>query len=194
MKSVVTVMAKSGVPDNDYGRNNFIGTADTRRVYRFDTGSGLLEAVQIYLVGPSGEVKIFDLSQIDYNQPIDANTWNLELPADVSWAQLEPPKLPDNEKYASMTAEQAARAFFEACSHEDWNEVGKFMSPVTAEMKEYLGGLEIVSLGESFNSKAYHSGRFVPYEIKLKNGYVKKHNLAIRKDNPAGRWQVDGGI
>ncbi len=158
MKSVVTVMAKSGVPDNDYGRNNFIGTADTRRVYRFDAQSGLLEAVQIYLVRPTGEVKIFDLSQIDYNQPIDPNTWKLELPADVSWAQLEPPKLPDNEKYASMTAEQAARAFFGACSREDWNEAGKFMSPVTAELKEYLGGLEIVSLGESFTSKAYPAG------------------------------------
>ncbi len=134
MKSVVTVMAKSGVPDNDYGRNNFIGTADTRRVYRFDAQSGLLEAVQIYLVRPSSEVKIFDLSQIDYNQPIDPSTWKLELPADVSWAQLEPPKLPDNEKYASMTAEQAARAFFEACGRKDWNEVGKFLSPVTADM------------------------------------------------------------
>jgi hypothetical protein len=196
LKDIVTIMAKSGVPDNDYGKNNFIGTADTRRVYRFDTQSKLLESVQIYLVRPAGEVLIFDLSQIDYNPPMDPGIWKLELPADVSWAQLpeQLSKLPDNEKYASMTAEQAARAFFEACSREDWNEAGKFMSPVTADMKEYLGGLEIVSLGESFTSKAYHSGRFVPYEIKLKNGYVKKHNLAIRKDNPAGRWQVDGGI
>jgi hypothetical protein len=193
LKNIVTIMAKSGVPDDDYGRNNFIGTADTRRVYRFDAQSKLLESVQIYLARPSGEVKIFDLSQIDYNQPMDPSIWKLELPADVSWAQLEPPKLPDNEKYASMTAEQATRAFFEACSREDWNEVGKFMSPVTADLKEYLGGLEIVSLGESFTSKAY-VGRYVPYEIKLKNGHVKKHNLAIRKDNPAGRWQVDGGI
>jgi len=193
LKDIVTIMAKSGVPDNDYGRNNFIGTADTRRVYRFDAGSGLLEAVEIYLVRPAGEVKIFDLSQIDYNQPIDPATWKLELPADVSWAQLEPPKLPDNEKYASMTAEQAARAFFEACSREDWTEVGKFMSPVTADLKKYLGGLEIISLGDSFTSQAY-VGRYVPYEIKLKNGDVKKYNLAIRKDNPAGRWQVDGGI
>jgi len=193
LKDIVTIMAKSGVPDNDYGRNNFIGTADTRRVYRFDAASGLLEAVEIYLVRPSGEVKIFDLSQIDYNQPIDPNTWKLELPADVSWAQLEPPKLPDNEKYASMTAEQAAHAFFEACSREDWNEVGKFMSPVTADLRKYLGGLEIISLGKSFTSQAY-VGRYVPYEIKLKTGDVKKHNLAIRKDNPADRWQVDGGI
>ncbi len=141
---------------------------------------------------------IFELDQIDYNPPIDPNVWKLEMPADVTWAQLpgQLPKLPDNEKYTSMTAEQAARAFFEACGREDWDEVGKFMSPVTPSLKGYLGGVEIVSLGESFTSKAY-PGRFVPYEIKLKGGLwgrTKKWNLAVRKDNPAGRWQIDGGI
>ena len=192
-KSVVTIMATSGVPDNDYGKNAFLENADTRRVYHFDAGSGLLEAVQVYVVRPSGEVQIFDLSQIEYNQPIPAETWALELPADVSWAQLEPPKLPDNEKYASMTADQAARAFFEACSHEDWDEAGKFMSPITTQLKQHLGALEIVSIGEPFTSKTY-GGVFVPYEIKLKGQHDKKWNLALRKDNSAGRWQVDGGI
>ena len=67
------------------------------------------------------------------------------------------------------------------------------MSPVNQRLKDYLGGLEIVSLGKPFTSQAY-PGQFVPYEIKLKDGTVKKHNLAVRKDNPAGRWQVDGGI
>ncbi len=148
----------------------------------------MLEEVQIYLVGPSGEVKIFDLSQIDYNQPIDANTWNLELPADVSWAQLEPPKLPDNEKYASMTPEQAARAFFEACSREDWNEVGKFMSPVNPHLKEYLGGLKIISLGKSFTSKTY-PGRFVPYEIQLP---PQEFNVRVSNANSAKRCVVTG--
>lgn len=194
-KSVVTIMAKSGVPDDDYGKNTFIENADTRRVYHFDAESGLLEAVQVYLVRPSGETEIFDLSQIDYNQPLPAETWNLVLPSDVSWAQLpqDLPKLPDNEKYASMTAEEAARSFFEACGRKDWDEAGKFMSPITAQLKDYLGGLEIVSIGEPFSSKTY-GGVFVPYEIKLKGQYDKKWNLAVRKDNPAKRWQVDGGI
>ena len=193
MESVVTVMARSGVPDNDYGKNTFMDTADTRRVYHFDAQNGLLKAVQIYLVRPSGDVKIFELSQIDYNQPVEPDTWKLAIPSDVSWAQLEPPKLPDNEKYAAMTPEQAARAFFEACSRNDWDEAGKFMSPITPIIKQYLGGLEIVSLGDAFTSKTYR-GCYVPYEIKLNNGYVKKWNLAVRKDNPAGRWQVDGGF
>ncbi|MGD0613807.1 MAG: hypothetical protein ABSA69_00005, partial [Verrucomicrobiota bacterium] len=198
LKSIITVLVKSGVPDNDYCKNTFMGNADTRRVYHFDAQSKLLESVQIYLTRSSGEVQIFNLSQIDYNQPIDPGVWKLELPKDVSWAQLpeQLSKLPDNEKYASMTAEQAARAFFEACARKDWDEAGKFMSPLTPRLKDYLGGLEIVSLGESFTSKAY-PGRFVPYEIKLKGALwsqTKKWNLAVRKDNPAGRWQVDGGI
>jgi hypothetical protein len=192
LKSIVSVMAKSGLPDDDYGKNKFFENADTRRVYRFDAQTERLETVQIYLTRGSGEVQIFELSQIDYDQPIDPRVWLLELPADVSWAQ-EPQTLPDNERYASMTAEGAARAFFEACTKEDWTEAGRFMSPVNQRLKDYLGGVEIVSLGNAFTSKAY-PGRFVPYEIKLKNGAVRKHNLAVRKDNPAGRWQVDGGI
>jgi outer membrane lipoprotein-sorting protein len=192
LKSIVSVMAKCGLPDDDYSRNKFLQNADTRRVYRFDAQTERLEAVQIYLVRSTGEVQIFDLNQIDYDQTIDPSVWQLELPADVSWYN-PPQKLPDNEKYAAMTAEQAARAFFEACGREDWTEAGKFDSPITDRLKEYLGGVEIVSLGQAFTSKSY-VGRFVPYEIKLKNGGVKKHNLAVRKDNPAGRWQVDGGI
>jgi hypothetical protein len=192
LKSVVTVHAKSNVPDDEYGKNSSLHHADTRRVYRFDAQSDRLEAVQIYLVKGDGEVQIFDLNQIDYNQPIDPSVWQLDLPADVSWYH-EPQKLPDNEKYAAMTPEEAARAFFEACAKEDWNEAEKFYSPVTQQLKDYLGGIEIVSLGKAFSAKSY-VGQFVPYEIKFKDGRVKKHNVSMRKDNPAGRWQVDGGI
>ncbi len=191
-KSVVTVHAKCGLPEDDYTRNKFFHDSDTRRVYRFDDQTERLEAVQIYLEKGATEVQIFDLSQIDYNRPIEPSVWQLDLPVDVSWYQ-EPQKLPDNEKYSSMTAEEAARTFFEACAKEDWGEAGKFMSPVNQRLKEYLGGLQIVSLGKAFTSQRY-PGRFVPYEIKLKDGAIKKHNLAVRKDNPAHRWQVDGGI
>jgi hypothetical protein len=192
VKSIVTVNAKSGLRDDDYVKNKFFHDADTRRVYRFDAQSERLEAVQIYLVRPAGDVQIFELSQIDYDQAIDPSVWQLDLPADVSWYK-EPEKLPDNAKYTAMSAEQAARAFFESCAKQDWNEAGKFVSPVSQDLKDYLGGLEIVNLGQPFTSQSY-GGRFIPYEIKLKDGTVKKHNLAVRNDNPAHRWQVDGGI
>jgi hypothetical protein len=192
VKSIVTVHAKCGLPENDYARNKFFHDADTRHVYRFDAQSERLEAVQIYVVRSASEVQVFDLSQIDYDQPIDPSVWQLDLPTDVSWYK-EPQKLADNQKYATMTAEEAAHAFFEACAKGDWTEGEKFISPVNQRLKDYLGGLEIVSLGKPFTSQSY-PGQFVPYEIKLKDGTIKKHNLAVRKDNPAGRWQVDGGI
>ncbi len=97
-KSIVTVHAKCGLPDDDYTRNKFLSDADTRRVYRFDDQSERLEAVQIYVERGGSEVQIFDLSQIDYDQPIDPSVWDLNLPADVSWGH-EPEKLPDNAKY-----------------------------------------------------------------------------------------------
>ena len=187
LKDIVTIMAKSGVPDNDYGKNNFIGTADTRRVYVFDDQSERLDSVNIYLDTAHSDKLIFRLDQIDYNQPIDPSEWKLDLPADVSWYH-KMQKLPDNEKYASMTAEQAARAFFEACHREDWNEVGKFISPVNEQLKEYLGGLEIVSLGESFTNTTY-PGCFVPYEIRLR---PQVFYVRVSNDNPAKRYVATG--
>jgi outer membrane lipoprotein-sorting protein len=192
-KEAVTIEAKSGLPDNDYLKNSFFDNADTRRVYVFDDQTELLESVKIYIHAVSGDKLIFELDQIDYNQPIDAAVFELELPANVNWFQNELQKLPDNEKYASMTAEQAARAYFEAFGRQDWTEAEKFRrSAVDDQIRQTVGGLELVSIGTAFSSKSY-PGLFVPFEIKLKNGEVIKHNLALKKDGKTGRWWVDGG-
>ena len=196
LKSVVTIEAKSGLPDNDYLKNSFFDDADTRRIYVFDSQSGLLEAVKIYLHAAAGDKVIFELDQIDYNQPIDSAVFQLELPANVKMFQNEMEKLPDNEKYASMTAEQAARAYIEALGRQDWTEAEKFRrSAVDDQTKQIVGALEIVSMGESFTSAAYApGGRFVPYVIKLKSGEVITNNLALKRDWKTGRWWDDGGF
>ena len=193
-KSVVTVEASTGVLTGDYLKNKFFSTADTRRVYVFDDQSQLLESVKIYLHADSGEKLIFELDQIDYNQPIDTSVFQLQLPANVAWQQ-EMQILPDNAKYAAMTAEQAARAFFEACGREDWNEAAKF-STITGTLKEDLGGLQVITIGNSFSSaiSLINGARFVPYEVKLKSGAIKKWNIGLKKDGKTGRWFVDGGI
>jgi len=104
--------------------------------------------------------------------------------------------VPDNDKYAAMTAQEAARALFEACGREDWVEAGKFFPmSIPGLFRQYLGGLELISVGEPFTSKgAGPSDLFVPYEIKLKHGGVKKMNLHLRKDRQSGRWFYCGGI
>ena len=194
-KSVITVEAKSGLLTGDYLKNHFFDTSDTRRVYVFDQETGRLESVNIYVQSKGGEKLVFTLAEIDYNQPIDPALFQLQAPTNVVWE--EPMKtLPDNEKYAAMTSEQAARALFEACGREDWTEAQKFFNPLTGSMKEYLGGLQVVSIGTHFTSaiSLISGAQFVPYEITLKNGEVKKHNLSLKRDRTTQRWYVDGGI
>jgi RNA polymerase sigma factor (sigma-70 family) len=186
-KSVVTIETKSGLPDNDYLKNKLFYSSDLREVYRFDAVTKRLESARVYLLSKPDDEPIFETSQIDYNQAIDPALFHLDLPANVSWYK-EPQKLSDNQKYASMTAEQAARAFFEACANEDWNEAEKFMSPLTPDLKKDLGGLEIVSLGESFTAKG-GAGSFVPYEIKLR---PQEFNVRVSNANPAKRCVVTG--
>jgi hypothetical protein len=192
-KSIVTVEANSGLPDNDYLKNKFYDNSDTRRVYRFDSQTEMLESVQVYLCGTDGDVLIFSIDQIDYNQPIDPAVFQLQLPASIGWYR-EPQKEVGDEKYAAMTPEEAARAFFEACGREDWTEFAKYWPlPIDDGLKRGFGGIQIISLGQSFTSLV-SSAHFVPYEIKFRDGTVKKWNLALKKDKRTGRWNFDGGL
>ena len=113
-ESVVTIESKSSVPDNDYLKNKSFDYADLRSVYRFDQQTNQLEGVQIYIRTKSGDVLVFETTQIEYNQPIDPALFHFDLPAGASWAG-ELKRLPDNAKYAAMTPQQAARDFLEAC-------------------------------------------------------------------------------
>ena len=94
-----------------------------------------------------------------------------------------------------MSPKEVAYAFFQAWADEDWEELLKFWphSGVSEELKQHMGGLKITSIGEPFKSGLY-PGWFVPYEIKFKNGGIKKMNLAVRNDNAAKRYIIDGGF
>ena len=110
--------------------------------------------------------------------------------------QMEQLSSSENARYAAMTAEGAARAFFEACGRGDWEEVGKFcagITPFDEKFKEWMTGVTVVTLGDPFTRPGF-AATFVPYEIRFKSGETKKFNLAIRRDNPQGRWMFDGGL
>lgn len=185
-QSVVTIKTNPGLPENDYLRNKTIYDLDSRQVYRFNARTRRLESAEIDLVDGDVNMPVFMTRGIDYNQPINPAKFHPDLPADISWYQ-EPQTLPDNQKYVSMTATEAAADFFQACSQGDWDEVGKFMSPITADTKKYLGGLTLISLGQPFKSKSY-GGIFVPYEIKLQETWF----IRVSNVNPAKRWVLLG--
>jgi RNA polymerase sigma factor (sigma-70 family) len=83
--------------------------------------------------------------------------------------------------------------------------------------KQRYGGLEIVSMGKPFKARISiaalladqpnlrnqfkstqgdfeASSVFVPYEMRLKDGTIRKWQLSIRCDNPEHRWYYDGGM
>ena len=196
-KLVVAVEAKADVPAGDCRRDHFWDDCDMRRVYRFDAQTQRLDGFAAYLHQPGGDVLILTVERIEYNKPIDPALFVLQPPKNAYWI-TDPKPLPDNEKYAKMTPKQAAQAFFEACAKEDWAETQKFRDdPWSRGGKEYYGGLTIVHIGAPFQS-ARDAGKdidwFVPYEVKLKNGRILKHNLALRKYESAKRYLIGGGI
>lgn len=196
-KLVVAVEAKADVPAGDCRRDHFWDDCDMRRVYRFDAKTQRLDGFEAYLHQPSGDVLILTVERIEYDKPIDPALFVLQPPKNAYWI-TDPKPLPDNEKYAKMTPKQAAQAFFEACAKQDWAETQKFRDdPWSRGGKEYYGGLTIVHIGEPFQS-ARDAGKdidwFVPYEVKLKNGRILKHNLALRKYESAKRYLIGGGI
>ena len=129
----------------------------------------------------------------------------------------------DNANYQQQTGTtpaQVAQAFFDACAKEDWSTFGKFwQGTLDDKLKNYLGGMEVTSLGKPFkarisiaalvgmqpslrsqlkgmdNQKDFQGPQvFIPYEIRLRDGTVKKWQLSIRCDNPEHRWYFDGGM
>lgn len=191
----VTVVVRVDVNNQvgDYLKNKFLDLSSTRREYTFDRQSGRLKGLKIFCDNSGKDVLVLDVVKIDYDPILADSQFELQPPQDVAWYQ-PPQVLPDNEKYEKMTPAEAARTFFEACSKRDWVEVEKFWTmPIADDIKQYLGGLEVVRLGEPFQTKPY-PGWFIPYEIRLNGGYVKKHTLSVRNDNPANRFVVDGGL
>lgn len=183
---------QAAVSENDYLRNKFIFHANHVKIFQFDAESNLLESLQIY-VHDTNDILIFEVTDIDYNLEMDDSVFALDLPEDMVWSK-PPEKLANNVLYENMTPKEAATAFFQACAHENWDEALKFWSRsrVDDRTKNYLGGLEIISIGEPFQSEGYagnNSGWIVPYEIKLR---PRELNMVMSNDNPAGRFVITG--
>ncbi len=191
---VITVEAQAKVPEGDYLRNKYIEDSDHLKIYRFDAETKLLEDLQIYVHADGQDVLVYRLTQAEYNIDLDPSLFRLELPENPIYLKALD-ILPDNKEYEDMTPKEAAIAFFTACANEDWDEAVKFMGQtrVSQHFKDLMGGLQIIEIGEPFQSGSYY-GWFVPYKLKLKSGELKIHNLALRKDRIANRFEYDGGI
>jgi hypothetical protein len=123
---------------------------------------------------------------------------------DLVWSN-PPPILPNNDAYARLSPAEAVQAYFTASTHTNWDEMAKFdpAYDVQHDKDGFETGASIAAqmgvdartlvpnmqAGEAFWSQEQNA-----WLVRCTANQTKKWNLAIRKDNPAGRWQVDGGL
>ncbi|MHC4095074.1 MAG: anti-sigma factor family protein [Planctomycetota bacterium] len=196
MKSVPLLgekLVQSGLSADEAGKVGMI----------FPRGMFFLQSLEIngkYHYAGKG-VKLGDAEKaIFWYKPERSKNWRV-IYGDLSVKDVAPENLLklDDEKYTQMTPVEVAQAFFQACADENWQEVLKFRSTsrvpqrVPQWLRDQYGGLEIISIGEPFKTDEYN-GWYVPYEVRLKSGRIKKYNLALRIDYRAKRLQVDGGL
>ncbi|MGA2323180.1 MAG: zf-HC2 domain-containing protein [Sedimentisphaerales bacterium] len=124
----------------------------------------------------------------------------LQLTEEIKWSN-EPEVLADNDTYAEMSPQEVLKKYYGAVSILDFNEMGKFVPDSyvkkfksECEMAAKFGmdvqkQLPIVEVGESSWSAEQSA-----YFVKCRESSVKKFNLAVRNDNSAKRWVVDGGF
>lgn len=195
-KLLVTIISKAqGNFMNDYLKNKSIAESDNRREYVFDNNTKLLKGLKVYTLENKKETLVLSIDNIAYNTPLPADAFAIELPAGVNWQELN--LAVTNENFSNVTSKRAAEMIFAALAKADldtdkevWSQFN-FMTK-NSMVKNY-GGLQVIRIGESFKSGKY-PGEFIPYEIKLKDGTVKKWKLALRNDNPKKVWLVDGGL
>jgi hypothetical protein len=196
---ILTIKAKAlGDFRNTYALNKSINESNNRRVYIFDKSTNLLKSLEVYIEFGNKEIEILHLSTIKYDEPVADSTFIITLPENLKWVSFDKILNDKHTGLSGVTSEEAAKRFFEAWKQNDWNTVDQLMpgflnSSEVELVKQEFGGLTIVSIGKSFKSGQY-AGEFVPYEVRLKSGTVKKMNLALRCDNKEKKWYIDGGF
>jgi hypothetical protein len=188
-----TLAVKRAAPGdfrNDWLLNRFVSISDHTRIYRFDAATKRLESMQLVLNTATGDVPVFEITSIRYNDSIDPALFTLNLPAGVVEI-VGTGQMPTN-RALPQSPKEAAAMFFEGLARSDYDALLTVYSASAPPgwASEWAGG-ELLSLGEPFHSVL---GWHVPYEYRFANGYVKKFWLAVRNDNPEHRWTVDGGF
>ena len=150
----------------------------------------------------------FVMDNFQWDVELDQSPFEPDIPDDYTQIQpqtriqpqkepevKEPPKnLSDDEKREQIAVKEVARALFQACASKSWDEFSKIWPGLSLNMmqKNYLGGLEIIHIGEPFRTDDSATW-YVPYEIELKFE-TRKRNLRICYDEATQRYIPRGGL
>ncbi|HVM89381.1 MAG TPA: hypothetical protein VMT76_14430 [Puia sp.] len=180
---------------NDYMKGKTLPGSDNRREYIFDSKTKLIKGLKIFILENKKETLVFEIDDVRYNTAINNNIFSISLPKDVHWqtsfGDLSKglANKADAKEIAALALNDLSKADFTA--HKELWAQFNFMTKKI--LSQNYAGSKIIKIGEPFRSGSY-AGIFVPYEIKLPTGYLKKFVLALRNDNLYKIWLVDGGI
>ncbi len=193
----ISSTAQGYYADSDYMLNTSLAEAKTIREYSFNKKSGHLLKVRIDMVMPNREVvTVVESGLIVYDEPLTAENLVAADYSQVEFITPEPPSTPSSQ-LVGISADKAAKIILGAMG--EWNEevLGESLWSLTTDMVENVkaryGGLKLLSVGKPFRSGLY-PGRFVKCKVVLADGEKCELVLALRNDNKAKAWVLDGGL
>lgn len=173
--------------ENPYLLNTSIMESKSIRRYVIDYASKRLKSVSIGVVSGEREVIVLKVSDINYGVRFE----NIStLPGSIKFVEFD--NQPDGLK--CLSAEEAASTLLNAFG--EWNEkiIDKMMAREMQDAiyREHYLGARLYSIGRSFTSGSGNS-IFVPFALKLRDGTLHRHNIALQKTDSGG-WVVVGGL
>ncbi|MBQ5807870.1 MAG: hypothetical protein IIW26_05430 [Tidjanibacter sp.] len=193
----ITGTAQGDFAGSDYMRNTSILESNTIREYSFDKQSGRLLKMRIDYVMPNKQqVTVVESSSILYDEPLSAEELVGEEFAQVEFFEADY-QADATSPLANISADQAARIILDAMG--DWDmsiletALYYFKGDALAKVEATYKGVKVLSVGKSFESGLY-PGRFVECKVRLAGGQKENLVLALRNDNSARVWLLDGGI
>ncbi|SFG36510.1 hypothetical protein [Prevotella sp. KH2C16] len=185
----LTVRAEpQGDFENPYRLNSTIEESRNIRRYVIDAATKRLKRASVSIVKEGKEIEVLKITDIHYGA---SGQFVGNLPADVHFVEVMDREV---SGLTGMNAMEAASVILSA--FKGWNHriLDRVIAPAISQAayRQHFMGAELVSVGQPF-----HSGKeavtYVPYTLRLRDGLLVHHNLALRK-NDADGWVVDGGL
>lgn len=175
---------------NPYVLNGSVEESENIRRYVLDARNYHLKSSTVSMMVDGKEVEVLRVTDIDYNPKSKRLP---SPPSDITFIE-------DTETAApagidGLDARETATVLLNALSNWDTDILYKFLYPIEAEevYRPTYEGSRLLALGHPFKSGGNPYLVFVPYTLRLKNGYVKKFNLVLAKYSDAA-WLLDGGL
>lgn len=186
--------AQGDFSQSDHERNTSIIESNTRREYRFDALNGRLLGARVTLLAEEGERALLEIDRITYDAPLDTATLTV-LPEGINWTDQT--RNTPSPRLTGIDAKEAARLILAAFA--TWNNeiLDEALRSYGAHARELLqsryAGATVERLSEPVRSGKY-PGWFIPCTLRMGDGSRERIRLALRNDNSAGSWVVDGGL